>query len=107
MRIGEILIQQGLVTAEQLDAALGAQHQFGRRVGSMLVELGYLDEDILARALSHQLGVPAALNKHFAGIDPKVIALFTPRIAESHSAIPLGFTGTKPSRLIVAFVDPV
>ena len=107
MRIGELLVQQGLVTAVQLDAALAAQHQFGRRVGSMLVELGYLDEDTLARALSHQLGVPAAMNKHFAGIDPKVIALFTPRLAESHNAIPLGFTGTKPARLIVAFVDPV
>ncbi len=107
MRIGELLLQQGLITPDRLGAALAAQAQLGARVGSILVEFGYLNEDVLARALSHQLGVPAALTKHFAAIDPKVIKLIGPRIAAAHNAIPLGFTGTKPARLIVAFLDPL
>jgi len=106
MKVGELLVREGLISAAQLDVALGLQRRFACRLGSVLVELGYVDSDVLARALSGQLRVPAALSRHVAAIDPKIIAIFTPRLAAEARAIPLGYTSTTPRRLLVALRDP-
>ncbi len=106
MKLGELLIRERLITAAQLDQALGLHKRFGYRVGSILVELGYLDVDMLARALSGLQRVPAVLSKHVAAIDPKVVAVFKPRLASQCQAIPLGYTQTTPRRLLVALRDP-
>ena len=57
-RIGELLIQQGLLSQAQLDAALLQQQKTGRRLGRVIIDAGLLTEDRLSEALSRQLGVP-------------------------------------------------
>jgi twitching motility protein PilT len=57
--LGEILLEQGLITAEQLKKALKSQLLAFDRLGSVLVELGYLDNDSLLNILSRQHSVPA------------------------------------------------
>ena len=52
---GEMLLHQGVLTREQLDQALDRQTQTGRQLGQVLLEMHLLDEQKLARALSHQL----------------------------------------------------
>ena len=106
MKLGELLVREGLISAAQVDVALGLHRRFACRLGSVLVELGYVDSDVLARALSGQLRVPAALSRHVVAIDPKIIAIFTPRLAAAARAIPLGYTSTTPRRLLVALRDP-
>lgn len=106
MRLGELLIREGVIESEQLEEALSLSEQTQDRVGSSLVELGYLEIDTLARALSAQHRVPAVLAKHVEAIDPSVVALFPPRVASERHAIPLGFTQTTPRRLVVALRDP-
>jgi len=106
MRLGELLLQHRLITQEQLRAALDAQGFHGGRIGSSLVQLGYVDLDLLSRALGQQQGVLAALRKHTAAIDKKVIKRFSARAMTSFKAIPLGYTTTKPSRAIIACADP-
>ena len=106
MRIGEILRNDGVLTSWQLEAALRTQAQYGGRFVSTAIELGYVDPDIAARALGRQLHVPAALQKHFASIEPHAVARFTPKIAEKYQAIPLGYSSKQARTLIVAFVDP-
>jgi hypothetical protein len=71
-----------------------------------LLELGYVDVDTLARALSGQHGVPAVLAQHVEAIDSKAVALFPAAFAIEHQAVPLGFTSTTPARLVVALRDP-
>lgn len=106
MRIGEILLQEGVITPTQLESALATQHQRGRRVGSTMVELGWLHPDVLARALGKQLGVSPALSKHFAQIDPRVLRRLPAKLAVKHLAVPLGFSAKHARTLIVAFVAP-
>lgn len=107
MRLGERLVREGLITAEQLDAGLRTQAQYGGRIGSNLVELGFLEVDALALALSRHLGVPAALGKHFAAVDPGSARLISSRVAERRRAIPLGWSTRQAKTLIVAFADPL
>jgi hypothetical protein len=106
MLLGELLIREGVITQKQLERALRLREEVQVRLGSTLVELGYVDVDTLARALSAQHRVPAVLTKHVTAIDPKVIGLFPSRVAASHNAIPVGYTQSKPPRLVVAFRDP-
>ncbi|MEO7730494.1 MAG: hypothetical protein ABIY55_05940, partial [Kofleriaceae bacterium] len=62
-RLGELLVAAGLLTVEQVEQAVRAQVMWGGRLGTNLVELGYIDLDKLATALSRQHGIPAALGR--------------------------------------------
>ena len=106
MRLGEALVQEGVINEEQLEKALQAHRQFGGRLGTSLIELGYCHPDVIARVLSRKHQVPPALHKHFSSIDPRVVPLIPASAAQKYGAIPLGFTSTTPSRLVVAFIDP-
>ncbi len=60
LRLGEILIQQGLISEEQLKEAIKAQKKERGRIGEVLIKLGALSEEDLVSALSTQLGIPHA-----------------------------------------------
>ncbi len=106
MRLGELLVQRRLVAPDQLRAALEEQQSYGKRLGSNLIQLGFLDIDTLSRILGEQRGLPAAMQKHMAAIDKSVVTLFPARAVAAYKAVPLGYTRTTPPRLIVACVDP-
>jgi MSHA biogenesis protein MshE len=57
LRIGDLLLDQGAITPEQLAAGLAEQRATGRRLGRVLVELGYVTERTVALVISHQLGL--------------------------------------------------
>lgn len=106
MPIGELLVQQGLITPAQLEAALRTQSQYGGRLASVLVDLKYLDADAATRALAKLKKVPAALQKHFDAAEPSAIARIPRKVAEKYSAVPLGWAGEAGTALIVAMIDP-
>jgi len=56
-RLGDILIQQGVIDEEKLIAALSDQRAFGGKLGRTLVDLGYVTEEQLVNALATQLGL--------------------------------------------------
>jgi len=106
MRLGEILIREGLITSAELERALQRGEQQKVRLGTALVELGLVDIDTIARALSAMHQVPAVLSKHVTNVDRAVIALVPRLVVMKQRAIPIGWTPTKPPRLVVAFEDP-
>jgi hypothetical protein len=106
MRLGERLVHEQRLGSHELDVALRAQVIYGGRLGTNLVELGQVALDALTLALAEQTGVPAALQQHFEQIDPHVLRLITPEIAEKHHAIPLGLARLAGPQLVVAFMDP-
>ena len=55
IRLGDLLIQQGLLTDEQLTRSLDEQKRSGRKLGRIVVEQGYVTEEAIARALARQL----------------------------------------------------
>jgi len=65
VRLGEILLQQKLLTEEQLRTALDEQKKSGRRLGRVVIENGYATEEQISQALARQLGVPYINLKHY------------------------------------------
>jgi len=102
LRLGQMLVRANLITPEQLDQALTLQKTSGVRIGSILVKLGYINEEQIASFLSRQFGVPPADLKH-AKIDPDILKLVPAEIANKHLLIPLSRTG---SILTVAMANP-
>jgi hypothetical protein len=87
-RLGEILVQEGLIDAPDLEVALAERERFGNRLARTLVSLGLVDEPELVRVLSRRLGVPAA-RLEGKRIDPEVLALVPRELAERHGCLPL------------------
>jgi hypothetical protein len=87
-RIGEILVQAGVIDEMQLSSALGEQARWGHRLGVTLIKMGMVEEGHLVRALATQLNLPVA---SLAGkrISDDVIALVPTRVASEHGVIPL------------------
>ena len=106
MKLGELLLNQRLVSREQLDEALRTQAFFGARLGTNLVELGFVDLESLTAALAQQLGIPGAQKAHFDAIKPGAIALLPRKFAEKYCCLPLGLAKGSERTLVVAFREP-
>jgi hypothetical protein len=74
IRIGEVLVEEGLLTSEQLQKALAEQRATGRLLGEMLVEQQIISASVLVQALARRLGVPGCDLRHGL-IDPAVLKL--------------------------------
>ncbi len=100
--LGELLLQEKLVTAEQLKSALEYQKKNDVTVGSALVALGYVSEEDLAKALSRQLGYPYIDLNQFE-VYPDVINIIPVEIAKKYRIMPIHRIR---SFLTLAMVDP-
>jgi MSHA biogenesis protein MshE len=65
IRLGDLLVESGIITQQQLEAALTDQKRSGKRLGRTLIELGYLEDQTLLDFLSRQLQVPYVDLRHF------------------------------------------
>ncbi len=101
-RLGEILVKDKLITAEQLKQALDYQKQHGGRLGSCLVKLGLVSDEDITAVLSRQYGVPS-INLKFYEVDPAVIKLIPQETAIRYQIVPLSRVG---STLTIAMTDP-
>jgi type IV pilus assembly protein PilB len=102
VRLGDMLVNKGLLTMEQLQAALKHQRDLGGRLGSILVDLGFVSDDAIVTALCTQYDVPSVNLAHFH-IDPEVIRLIPIETAIRYQVLPLKKVGTL---LTVAITDP-
>jgi type IV pilus assembly protein PilB len=101
-RIGELLVRESMISADQLRQAQEDQRSSGKRLAYSLTKLGILAEQELTEFLSKQYGVPAISLSEFE-IDPDVIELVPKDVAEKHTVLPVQRAG---STLIVAMSDP-
>lgn len=106
-RLGKVLVDLELITPDQLRQAVAAQILYGGRLGTNLVELGFLSLDVLATALAQRSGLPAALRGHFDHCDPDVQERVPAVVAERWKAVPLGRLAHDPSRIAIAAMDPL
>ena len=102
-KLGEMLVEEGLIDGPRLEEALRCQVIFGGRLGTNLLEMGALTEEDLTAFLSRKTGVPAAAPEQFEALTPQLIRLLTTRLAEAHQAVPLELNGR---RLTLAMADP-
>ena len=101
MRLGEMLLQEKLITAEALEEALESQVVHGGRLGTNLVELGLLAEPDLARMLGRQHGVSAASGEMVP--DARALALVDLADADDKDYLPMRMDTT---RMSVAMINP-
>jgi type IV pilus assembly protein PilB len=101
-RIGDQLVNEGLIAREQLQKALDDARANGNRVGFSLVKLGFLTEQDLVRALARQHRVPA-VDLERVKLDPKILKLVPTEIAVKHQVLPLRRVGRT---LTVAMSNP-
>jgi type IV pilus assembly protein PilB len=102
VRLGEQLIQEGLITSDQLAEALARQQTLGGRIGRVLVDAGAINTATLVQALSRRLGVKGCVLRHGL-IDPKVAKSIPKEEAERLRALPLFRVR---DTLTIAMVDP-
>ena len=101
--LGQMLVADGLLTQEQLKEAIYNQVIFGGKLGTNLLELGYLDEETLARYLARQHRVKSIRLEDLSNIHPSVIKLLARRLAEKYLALPVRLEGKK---LYVVMANP-
>jgi type IV pilus assembly protein PilB len=101
-KLGELLIQEGIIDEEQLNRALEEQRTSGERVGAVLIKLGLITEDSLVDFIARQFHVPA-VNVVKLNIPKDVISLIPLDISQKYQAIPFGIMG---NTLNVAMADP-
>ena len=106
MRLGTRLLRDGVIGLSELEAALRAQVLYGGRLGTNLVELGFLDIDTVGRYLALALGAPEATRERFERTSAEAIDRFGAELAAAQTAFPLGPEPADPRRFAVAVLDP-
>jgi len=101
-RLGEMLIKESLITADQLRQAVDHQKKQGGRLGTALIKLGFVKDDDITSVLSRQYGVPS-INLKYYDVDPTVIKLIPQDTAIRYQIVPLSRVG---STLTIAMTDP-
>ena len=101
-KLGEILIAAGLIDDIQLEAALGRQKTWGGKLGHSLIELGFVDEEKLAEAISKAIRIPY-VNLFDPPLVEKQINLLAPNLVKKYEVVP---TSMRNNTLFIAMADP-
>lgn len=102
-RLGELLVTQKLITQDELDSALEIQMETSAALGSILISLGYISEDMLLRVLAAQMGVsPWNLEKEPPQEEP--LKLLKKEVCEKHQMLPVREQG---EHLTLAMKNPL
>jgi CheY-like chemotaxis protein len=102
-RLGEIFIEQGLVTPKTVERVLGKSQRLGRRLGTVLEDLGLVTGDELASALATQYNARIVTNLQGITVPPELLQLIPGEVAMQNMIIPLK---RDKNLLAVAMVDP-
>jgi type IV pilus assembly protein PilB len=102
-RLGDILKDAGLIDESQLQAALVHQRNWGGKIGAILVELGFVKEADLAKAISETLRIPY-VNLFEPEIPESIVKLIKPDTAKKYSIMPVRKDG---GALMIAMADPM
>jgi type IV pilus assembly protein PilB len=100
--IGELLLKEKRISAEQLQQALNRQKANGGKLGQNLVQMGLVKDEEITALLSKQYGVPSINLRQFE-IDQTVIKLISAETADRYQVVPLSRTG---GTLTIAMTDP-
>jgi type IV pilus assembly protein PilB len=102
-RLGDLLVEAGVITQEQLMDALKAQKNSKLRLGDQLAELGLLSEQQLIEVLEFQLGIPH-VNLHKQKIEQSLLNIINEDLSRRHQVLPLKKNGNK---LTLVMSDPL
>lgn len=102
IRLGDLLVENGVISYAQLEQALNSQRQSGHKLGRTLIDMGIVMENRLLEFLSRQLQIPL-LNLHQYKIDPDAVRLLPEALARRFRALVLSHSG---GEAVVGMADP-
>lgn len=102
VRLGDLLVQAGEITAEQLSMALAEQKRSGHKLGATLVELGFTTEQRILETLARQLGLQLIDLRHYR-YTPEVVSKLPEQVARRNRVILLD---NAPEQPLIGMADP-
>ena len=106
IRLGDCLVQKGMITEEQLSEALVKQKENGAKLGETIVELGYVSENDMIDVLVEQLGIEY-VDVRKIKVDENAARLLKEDFMRKNSLIPIAFDELLPNVIRVAMADPM
>lgn len=106
IRVGDLLVEAGAITQDQLDQALAKQKESGGRIGTIIQQMGFISRDLLITVLSAQMGVDYCEIKSVQ-IDESVLHLIPDNLIDKYHVMPIGYDPDNPNMLQVAMSDPL
>ena len=106
IRLGDLLVEAGSITQEQLMSALEKQKKTGMKLGVTLVDEGVITEDDIAEALGRQLGIEI-VDLQNINVDKAVTQLVPVNILKKYTMIPFAFSEKNKNVLRVAMENPL
>jgi len=106
MKLGTLLLRNAAIGLSQLEAALRNQVLYGGRLGTNLVELGFIDLELLSTYLAELTGFPIATPTLLDDADKALLDKLGSDDAHRLRAVPLGYLGEGTDSVAVALVDP-
>lgn len=103
VRLGEILLEEGIINAEQLNEALARQKVVKKRLGNVIMDLGYADEKDILKSLAKRLKVEY-LDAPIFNVELEVVRLIPETLARKYSIVPINI---KAGALTIATNDPL
>lgn len=105
-RLGDLLVKAGIIETAQLQKALDVQKENKKRLGEVLIDLGYTTEEMIAVALSRQLGMDKVSLKGIS-IESEIINLVNGNILRKYVMIPIEYSNGNMNVVRVAMADPM
>ncbi|MBQ4531085.1 MAG: Flp pilus assembly complex ATPase component TadA [Lachnospiraceae bacterium] len=106
LRLGDVLISQGIITEEQLQKGLEVQREKGIKIGEALVEANVVTEEAMGRALSEQLHLDY-IDLTNVKIEEEILELVPSALLKKYSILPFAYSTEIANTLRVAMVDPL
>ena len=106
VRLGELLVNSGVITPEQLQQALDNPSRQGKKLGEFLVDEGIVSEDDLAKALSVQLDLDM-IDLQSTNVDKEVLDLVPVNVLKKNKIFPFAYKENNFNVLLVAMADPL
>ncbi|MBQ9610737.1 MAG: Flp pilus assembly complex ATPase component TadA [Lachnospiraceae bacterium] len=106
IRIGDLLVEAGAITADELDEAIAYQKENGGKLGTVLVSQGFISQELLITVLTTQMGIDF-IELKACKLDEDILKLVPENLVNKYKALPIGYDENNPNVLRVAMVDPM
>lgn len=106
LRLGDVLVNSGVITQEQLGQALDMQKGSGKKLGEVLVDEGIVTEEAIARALSHQMRIDLVEPQNIE-VDTSVLELVPVNVLKKNKVFPFEYAQGNLNVIRVAMADPM
>lgn len=102
-KLGDLLVESGLITMKQLDEALGLQKQTGKKIGEILTDKGYITRKSICEVLEYQMGIPY-VDLALLRVEPQIVRIIPENMARKHEIVAIKLENNV---LTVAASDPL